>query len=1023
MGFPNSIHYLPGRLRLGVPGLLGNQVFAGVLAARLSALPGVGAARVNPVSGRALIFYDPGKISPHRLLGEIFGLPPGRDRRRKTLRNAVHRLKSGCPDGLQAFNQMAAALAASPPRALSSGKSAAARGPGPASQRMPWHALEVEEVLSALGTMTGYGLPKEAARGRLQKYGKNELAVKPPRSVLYLLLDPLRGFMVKLLLAAAGVSLLLGEVSDALVISVIVGLQAVVEAVQGYRAEKSLSALKELSAPTARVVRGGVLARVPARELVPGDLIMLEAGDRVPADARLLEVIGLMADEASLTGESVPATKKAAACPALRLSAGDRENIVFSGTCVAAGRGEAVVIGTGMETEMGKIASLLKDVETEPTPLQKRMELLGRGLTRGVLASVGAIAAIGLAQGIPLLEMLRTGVSLAVGAIPEGLPAVVTVSLAFGVQRMARRNAVVRRLTAVETLGGATVICTDKTGTLTKNEMTVKEIFCGGNFYKVTGEGCHPGGYFLRRGRPVKPGLEPALSEMLKAGVLCNNAALYRRENGYWKIEGDPTEGALLTAAAKAGLWWQDLREKYCREHEMAFDPERRMMSVACRDSGGRCAVYTKGAAGRVLGRCTKMLAGGRVSPLDDTARRRVLTAGELMAGRAMRVLALAWKNLDGEIDPDRLNLEEDLVFAGLAGMADPPRPGVREAVRKCHQAGVRVVMITGDHKNTAEAVAKKLGILQNGVAITGEDLDDMPDVELLEAAEQIRVYSRTSPAQKLRIVRALKKRGHVVAMTGDGVNDAPAVKEADIGLAMGRTGTDVTREAAGITLSDDNFTTIVAGIEEGRTVGDNIGKSIRYVLSGNAGQVLAVFLAAVAGLPAPLVPAQILWINLVTEGFPAMALAADPPHPDCMRRPPVRPSEKIFTAEAGGEIIRKGILSGITTFGVYAGGLGAGWNPVKARTMAFSHLVLSRVFNIFDSRRAGRAGSSPGAANRYILPAAGLSAAMLALTMYVPALRPLFATVPLGMADWALIGLTSGLAGRVDSLARGPVK
>ncbi len=995
-------HLLPGRLRLEVPGLLHNQLKAEELARRLASVPGIKVGYVNPVSGRVLLYFEYTQVSLAWLLGEVLQQP----RRPQRQSSYPSRLEAGGQQGLR--QAVGPHLPAHEPLPKP-----------PSPSETAWHALSQEQILTALQTKTEYGLTEQSALQRLQKYGPNQLADKPRASLLQMLLEPLQGFMNKLLLLAAGVSLLVGEYSDALVIAVIVALQAVIETVQGYRAEKSLAALKELSAPMANVLRSGKLARLPARQLVPGDIILLEAGDRVPADARLLQVSNLTTNEACLTGESLPVVKSTAEITELRLATADQGNMIFAGTSVTSGRGFAAIVATGMNSEMGKIAALLRDVEAEPTVLQRQMEGLGKRISKLIGGSVGVIALINLIQGRPLLEILRTGVSLAVGAIPEGLPAVLTVALAAGVQRMVRRQAVVRRLPAVETLGSTTVICTDKTGTLTKNEMTVKELFANGELYELSGEGYQPEGSLLHRGASVGPDLVPDLLAVLTVGVLCNNAELQQGKNGRWQVIGDPTEGALLTAASKAGLCWEELRQRQCRRREIAFDSARRMMTVVCQDPEGSYHVYVKGAPDTLIEHCSQTLKDGTAVPLDIKTRRKILAANDLMTGKALRVLATAWKNLPPGVGPDDAGLESDLVFSGLVGMADPPRSGVKEAIRKCHSAGVKVVMITGDHQKTAEAMAKKLGILQQGVSITGASLERFSEEELTAQVESIVVYSRTSPDQKLRIVRALKKRGHIVAMTGDGVNDAPAVKEADIGVAMGLSGTDVTREAAGITLSDDNFATIVAGIEEGRTVGDNLAKSVRYVLSGSLGQVLAVFLAAVTGLPAPLLPPQLLWINLVTEGLPAMALTGDPPQVNCMRRPPLRPETRFFDNH-GREIVRKGILTGLSTFGVYAGGLElGGWAPSKARTMAFSYLVIGRVFNLFDSRRT-RGAALLESKNPYIVPAAGLSTVMLLLTMYFPALRPLFSTVPIGFGDWVLIGLTAGLAGRMDSLFAG---
>ncbi|MDA8442905.1 MAG: HAD-IC family P-type ATPase [Peptococcaceae bacterium] len=981
-GDKSYIHLLPGRLRVSVPGLQGNQTMARGLAYRLSKLSGIKVGYVNPVSGRILLYYERDKVNIAMLLGEMWGLPVNRKTRRTQLKPAP-----------------TAACAVTPPVAT----------PG----KIPWHALDTPQVLRRLQANEELGLTTAAAVQRLRLYGYNQLAVKPKSSLGQMLLEPLRGFMPKLLLLAAGVSLIVGEFSDALVIVVIVGLQAVIETVQGYRAEKSLAALQELSAPTANALRSGKLNKLAAKFLVPGDIISLEAGDRVPADARLLQAVNLTANESCLTGESLAVAKSTTICTHRSQSIGDIENMVFAGTMVTGGRCMAVVIYTGMQTEMGKIASLLKNVTPEPTVLQKQMEALGKSISAVVAASVSVIAILNLIQGRPILEILRTGVSLAVGAIPEGLPAVVTVALAAGVQRMVKRNAVVRRLPAVETLGSTTIICTDKTGTLTQNAMTVTEIFTPSATFEVSGEGYQPQGKLLYHQQVIRPEAFPDLITTLTIGTLCNNSELRRGANGLWEMIGDPTEGALVAAAAKAGLWWEDLRREHCREHETAFDSTLRMMSVVCRDASGTNYIYVKGAVDTVLERCSYIWSSDGLIPLDIKTRRNILLNNDSMAGKALRVISTAWKVLPPDTDSAACDLT-GLVFAGLLGMVDPPRPGVKYAISKCHRAGIKVVMITGDHHKTAEAVAAKLGILATGASITGTDLNQLSEAALQAQVDKIVVYSRTSPDQKLRIVQALKHRGHIVAMTGDGVNDAPAVKEADIGVAMGIAGTDVTREAAGITLSDDNFSTIVAGIEEGRTVGENLTKSVRYVLSGSVGQVLAVFLAAVVGLPTPLLPPQILWINLVTEGVPAMALTGDPPHPECMNRPPLKPQQR-FSAQNKKEIIRKGILTGLTTFGVYAGGLAYGWVPMKARTMAFSHLVMGRVFSLFDTRRTQLRLAST-AVNPYILPAAGLSTGMLLLTMYVPVIRPLFSTIPMGLADWALIGFTSSFVSRLDT-------
>ncbi|HZK17848.1 MAG TPA: cation-translocating P-type ATPase [Clostridia bacterium] len=800
---------------------------------------------------------------------------------------------------------------------------------------------------------------------------------------------------------------MVGEVVDAAVIGAIVIIQAVVEAAQSCRAEKALDKLKGLSDPHTTVLREGKITRIPSRELVPGDILHLSAGDMVPADAKIIEASNLLTNEACLTGESIPVAKDNRKSDLLRIPVADRANMLFSGTGIIGGRVTAVVIATGMQTELGRIAQLLGDVKSGRTNLQKQLDYLGKRITQLVAISVGTITVIYLLRGRSVWEVLRAGISLAVGAVPEGLPAVLTVALTTGVQRMVKRNAIVRNISAVETLGSTTVICADKTGTLTKNEMTVKELYADNTHYEVTGDGYRPDGEIKRKGQDGRIMIPAPVAKTLKASVLCSNAELRLDSKGKWSIIGDPTEGALLTAAAKADLWWQDLKNEFQRQREIAFDTDRRMMTVVCREPDGDFTVYVKGAPDSVINYCTSAAGSGQEKVLDLETRNRILKANDKMARQALRVLAVAHKRLPPDADLNKADLENNLTFCGLVGMSDSPREGVREAIRKCHAAGIKVIMITGDHQKTAEAVAEKLGILGRGKSITGRELEDISDDEFAKQALSIAVYSRTTPDQKLRIVRALKNHGQIVAMTGDGVNDAPAVKEANVGIAMGLTGTDVTREVAGITLSDDNFVTIVNGIEEGRTVGMNLAKSVRYILSGSFGQLLVVFTSAALGFPTPLLPSQILWVNLVTESLPAMSLTADPPEKDYMNRPPFNPGRR-FVHSKSRDILRKGVLFGLGTFGLFASGLTWwGWTLNKARTMAFSQLVVNRVFNLIGGRKTK---------NPLIFPAAAMTVSTLAATMYLPFMNPIFSTVPLALKDWLLLTANAYIAGKVDA-------
>ncbi|MBS3887477.1 MAG: calcium-translocating P-type ATPase, SERCA-type [Dethiobacter sp.] len=887
--------------------------------------------------------------------------------------------------------------------------------------QLPWSGMTFQNTLQYFQVKAEQGLSRDEAADKLHKNGPNLLSEKQKTSSILLFCYQFRDFMVLVLLGATLLSGLLGEYTDALVIIGIVIVNAVLGFMQEYRAEKSLEALRELTAPMARVVRDGVRLELPAEKLVPGDIVLIEAGDRIPADIRLGEVRQLSVNEASLTGESEPINKQVEVPGCLGSSLGDRVNMVFMGTMAVGGRASGIVVATGMQTEMGLVAHLIQEAGEEATPLQKRLEQMGRLLVAGCLLICGLVVAMGLAQGLPAYKMFMAGVSLAVAAIPEGLPAVVTIALAVGVQRMVRKNAIVRRLPAVETLGCATVICADKTGTMTQNKMNVREVWAGGHQYQVEGEGYLPQGRFLAGGQPVKANSEPGLMLALTAAVLCNNAQL-RKGNlevkaiwrggsrAEWGIHGDPTEGALLVAGARAGVWLEDLERQSRRVGEIPFDGLRKRMSVIYSSPKGNL-LYVKGAPEIIMSLCSKIFYNGQVVDFSAALRKDVFDKTEVMAGMALRNLAVAYKMIapGQQISED---LEENLVFAGLFGMMDPPRPEVMSAILKCRKAGIKTVMITGDHKTTALAIARMLRLLPlDGRVMTGGELDETSDLQLEKAVENTYVYARVTPEHKLRIVRALKRRGHVVAMTGDGVNDAPAVKEADIGIAMGKTGTDVTREAASMVLADDNFNTIVAAVEEGRSINDNIRKFIRFLLACNTGEILTMFIAMLAGLPLPLRAIQILWINLVTDGLPAMALGVEPTEKGVMDRPPRHPQEGIFARGLWQKILGRGSLIGITTVLVFAWALEQGMEVDTARTMTFATLIVAQLLYVFSCRRENSTLSLTGFfSNGWLLAAVFSSFALLLVVIYHPPLASVFATVPLSLEQWGVIIFAASL-------------
>jgi Ca2+-transporting ATPase len=858
------------------------------------------------------------------------------------------------------------------------------------------------------------GITAGEAAGRLQQNGHNVLHKKKKVSPIVLFLYQFRDFMVLVLLGATLLSGVLGEYTDALVIMGIVIVNAVLGFVQEYRAEQSLDALRDLTAPMARTLRDGVRHEIPAEELVPGDLVTIEAGDRIPADIRLGEVRHLSVNEAPLTGESEPVNKQSQSIEENGTSLGDRINMVFMGTLAVGGRASGVVVSTGMQTEMGRVAHLIQEAEEEDTPLQKRLEQMGRLLVAGCLLVCGLVVLLGVSQGLPLYKMFMAGVSLAVAAIPEGLPAVVTIALAVGVQRMVRKNAIVRRLPAVETLGCATVICSDKTGTLTQNKMNVREIWAGGRQFKVEGEGYNPQGRFLAGEHTVRPEKDSGLLLALTAAILCNNAELqrgnveikpmWRGRQSEWDVHGDPTEGALLVAGARAGLWRDDLERRMSREGELPFDGVRKRMSVLYNGDKGRM-LYVKGAPEMIISHCRKIFYDGKVVDFSHRLREEVLQQNENMAAMALRNLAVAYRPVQGASVSDE-NMEKDLIFVGLFGMMDPPRPEVLPAIKKCHTAGIKTIMITGDHKTTAVAIARMLRLLPpNGNVMTGAELDETNDTQLERLVDRTYVYARVTPEHKLRIVRALKRSGHVVAMTGDGVNDAPAVKEADIGIAMGETGTDVTREAAALILADDNFTTIVSAVEEGRSIYDNIRKFIRFLLACNTGEILTMLVAMLVGLPMPLRAIQILWINLVTDGLPAMALGVDPTEKGVMNRKPRPPQEGIFARGLWQKVIGRGTLIGFTTVLVFAWALEQGMELDYARTMAFTTLIVTQLFYVFDCRSEQTPIWRLGIfSNIWLVGSVFISFSLLLVVIYHPTLSSIFSTLPLHLEHWLII-------------------
>jgi len=895
-----------------------------------------------------------------------------------------------------------------------------------------WHSLSAQETVERLNTHTMTGLTSQEAASRLQEYGHNELREAPRPTFWDRLLNQLKDFLVMILIVASVVSLLLGDYIEAAAIMTIVVLNAALGVVQESRAEEALAALKKMTAPEAQVVRDGHQQTVPTRDLVPGDLVILETGHYIPADVRLVEAVNLRIDEASLTGESVPVQKVADTVFDRELPLGDRKNTAYMGTMVTYGRGRAVVISTGMTTQFGLIAQMVQSFQDEETPLQRKLEQLGKTLGIAALAVCALVFLVGVIRylitpipGVTLteeiMEMFIVAVSLAIAAVPEGLPAVVTICLALGMRRMVQRHALLRQLSAVEALGSSTVICSDKTGTLTQNAMTVVKIWADGKQLRVTGDGFNPRGEFYHNDHSVLPDEKSGPHLLLKALALCNDA--YLEASGVdeaqitYRMLGDPTEGALVVAAAKAGLWRNEMEELLPRVAEIPFDSERkRMTTIHARDleANGSLSPYgeshiafVKGAPDVVLSLCQTIYRDGKILPLTDEYRREILEVNAQLASQALRVLGAAMRSLPGVPEPDDLipaKVERDLTFIGLAGMIDPPRPEVKPAIAIARRAGIKTVMITGDYPNTAVAVAQEIDLLRpDGKVLTGRDLDAMDDQAFSHVVDDVDVYARVSPQHKVRIVEALQSKRHIVSMTGDGVNDAPALKKADIGVAMGITGTDVSKEAAAMVLTDDNYASIVSAIEEGRIIYSNIRKFVFYLLSANVGEILIIFVATLLGWPLPLTAIHLLVLNLITDGAPALALGLEKGEPDMMGRPPRHPDEPVINRPMVYRIIIQGIVDTIAVLAAFRIGMAA-WpdNIHHAQTMAFVALSISELLRAYSARSESYFIWQIGIfSNKYMQYAVLSSLVVLLAIIYVPVLDPIFNTTFLTLTDW----------------------
>ncbi|MFW9909509.1 MAG: cation-translocating P-type ATPase [Candidatus Thorarchaeota archaeon] len=912
-----------------------------------------------------------------------------------------------------------------------------------------WHSNDSDSVLAKLLT-SEQGLSAIEAENRLDKYGPNELTEAGGFSAVRMFLRQFADPMVIILLFAIVISLATsvipgshddGGVIDAIVISVIVIFNAIFGFVQEFKSEQALEALKDMAAPRAKVIRDGLWQEIDSRDVVPGDVVFLESGDKVPADGRVIYAVGFSADESILTGESNVVRKIPETIHLERPVIGDMKNMVFQGTKITAGKGRAVITSTGMSTQFGKIAGMVQESKKDMTPLQIDLDDLGRKLGVLIIALCIIVLFAEILRNLSesLMDELLAAIALAVSAIPEGLPAVVTITLAIGVQRMVQQSAIVRRLPSVETLGSTTVICSDKTGTITKNEMTVKVLYTDGREIHVSGVGYNMSGGFSNSGSLFDPVLDPNASMLLEIGQMCSNTVLQvdPTSRADWSVVGDPTEGALLVVAEKAGIPKSDTLKKYREISEISFDSARKRMTAINVDSSGQYFAFSKGAPEVLLPLCSSILEHGEPKPLSDDQRNMIIQKNAEMAGNALRVLAFAYRPLESDIpDWEPEKVEKNLIFVGLVGMLDPPRDEVKDAIKLCKTAGIRPIMITGDHKLTARAIAIAVGLIEkDGKVLTGAELDIMTEMEFQENVQSCNVFARVAPEHKLRIVNSLKRSGQIVAMTGDGVNDAPAIKSADIGISMGIRGSDVTKEASDVILTDDNFATIVSAVEKGREIYSNIRKFVRFLLAANFDELFLVFTIVMIGLPLPITAVQILWLNLATDGFPALALGVDPPEKNVMNRAPRKPGSKMMDGGMVSFIVIAGFLAFLASTFVFmlnlwelSGGVIPGitgplltemeWNTgvapsgllwsnilTHARTTVFTSVVVFELLFVWNCRdEYNPVWKTSIRESKYLIVAVILSVVLTLATIYLPFMQPLFETVPLDLIDWGII-------------------